>query len=430
MESNSRGTTLPNRALHRPLAIYHAFDTPLREITDQTLSDIREAGFSHIQISPMQKCDDYGVWHAKYQPTGYEIGNGYGTELDLKELIHRAHSLDLKVLIDIVLNHLGSLRIQDKVISKTDWNSAQREPTQLAHYHQALYQRYGHLFPNSDAPDKPSLFKPWCANGWIGGGLPQLNTANDVVRKAQVTYLKKLIDFGIDGFRFDGIEHIGAESMQFYLQSIQELSKKVWNYGEIVTTDTTKAQKFSKLLPITDYAILEKLIQAFSFHGNLSSLQPLVAQFQHNSITFAMSHDTLAAQQSSGEHGVSMLFSSDEDCELATLFTIACTTGTPLILAKDAQKPKIREALRFRSEMIRRGTNSISMIQASNLSSHFNDQTILVLKTGNHGIFILNKSIESFSVSEMNVTEFPWAAEELPITIPKRSANFYIRSRN
>lgn len=83
--------------------------------------EIKELGFTHIQVSPIQNCrnvigdalmkkknmiKDKWIWWLAYQPKSFKIGNKYGTEDDFKKLINFAESHNIKIIVDIVINHL------------------------------------------------------------------------------------------------------------------------------------------------------------------------------------------------------------------------------------------------------------------------------------------------------------------------------------
>ena len=49
-----------------------------------------------------------GAWYWLYQPLGFYVGsNGIGTEAELKTLCTEAHKYGMKVIVDVVANHLA-----------------------------------------------------------------------------------------------------------------------------------------------------------------------------------------------------------------------------------------------------------------------------------------------------------------------------------
>ena len=77
------------------------------ELTAGSLSHIKDLGFNCIHLMPVTEFG--GIWG--YNPRQLLAVHGkWGTSLQLKQLIDRAHSLGLAVVIDVVLNH-GSVKL-------------------------------------------------------------------------------------------------------------------------------------------------------------------------------------------------------------------------------------------------------------------------------------------------------------------------------
>ena len=95
------------------MKILHVLTWKLCDIIEN-LPRIKEQGFTHVQISPIQKTKATGAWWLLYQPCSLTIGNEQiGTKEDLIKLCEEAHELGLKVVSDVVLRHVAS----------DDWNS-------------------------------------------------------------------------------------------------------------------------------------------------------------------------------------------------------------------------------------------------------------------------------------------------------------------
>ena len=88
--------------------ILHCFDWTYQQIIDE-LPDIAAAGFTSVQTSPAQAAvTGYSTWYYLYQPNGFYINNsGLGSEEDLKRLCDEADKYGIKVIVDVVANHLA-----------------------------------------------------------------------------------------------------------------------------------------------------------------------------------------------------------------------------------------------------------------------------------------------------------------------------------
>ena len=107
------------------------------------MKDIAAAGFTSIQTSPVQQPKDYfwegvaygnvgipdgtggyeGNWWKAYQPVTFSIcDNGhtwYGTKAEFKAMCDEAEKYGVRVIVDIVANHMGNIQGY-KIASKGD----------------------------------------------------------------------------------------------------------------------------------------------------------------------------------------------------------------------------------------------------------------------------------------------------------------------
>ena len=97
--------------------ILHAFCWGYSEI-EQNLEAIAAAGYSAIQTSPVQDPKDYslsldvaGQWWKLYQPVSFNISDNswLGTKAELKSLCTAAEKYGIKIIVDVVSNHLGAV---------------------------------------------------------------------------------------------------------------------------------------------------------------------------------------------------------------------------------------------------------------------------------------------------------------------------------
>jgi hypothetical protein len=386
----------------KPVAIYHAFDTILTALTSEKFRELSQIGFSHVQLPPLQPCFEYGEWHAKYQPTGYDIENTYGSKNDLIRVIKNAHENGIQIIADVILNHLGTVHWDHRPLTAQNWKDAATnsdDTAQLKLYESLLAKTYSHLFSDLPLEAPFSYFTSWNEPGWLGGALPQLNTTHPTVRQTHLQFLESLFALGVDGIRFDAIEHIHPESIRAYRNS-------KFCYGEIVSIeDLRKNQFFSDLLPITDFILLKDLISAFSYEGSLKQLHQLKTNGRPDSITFALNHDTYAAFISKGKYGIDINFPTLQDSQLATQFILARTEGIPLILGQDVEQKSVALAVQFRAQMEKRNAKRENFVEISEKSDSCPvQQTLLILERDEEGIYILNKSSEDYNLSQLILT--------------------------
>ncbi|SFJ61252.1 MULTISPECIES: alpha-glucosidase [unclassified Bacillus (in: firmicutes)] len=171
------------------------------------LDYLKDLGIDVIWICPMYKSpnDDNGYDISDYQ----DIMDEFGTMADFDELLAEVHKRDMKLIIDLVINHTSDEHPwfiesrSSKDNPKRDWYIWQdgkdgKEPNNWEsifngsawEYDEETDQYYLHLFSRKQ---------------------PDLNWKNEEVREALYSTVNWWLDKGIDGFRVDAISHIKKE---------------------------------------------------------------------------------------------------------------------------------------------------------------------------------------------------------------------------
>lgn len=191
--------------------ILHCFNWKLSHIKEE-LPNIAKAGFTSVQTSPLQPHDGWGNWYWLYQPSDSTVGNELGSYNDLKSLCSEADKYGIKVIVDVVANHLAGS-------NDGTWAGAI-----------AGSWRNGDYFHNQGA----------CSN-WDNRydvthkniGMPDLNSEHSEVQNRFASMAKAMKDAGVDGVRWDAAKHIGlpSEDCQFWPKIA---AVGMFNYGEIL----------------------------------------------------------------------------------------------------------------------------------------------------------------------------------------------------
>ena len=251
--------------------ILHCFDWTLADIQEE-IPNIAKAGFTAVQTSPVHERAGKGsVWYDVYRPYDFKIGNGLGTEADLKALCAKAHEYGVKVIVDVVANH-------------TDYSNVAQRLLDLGLYHQL-----GHGINWGDRFD--------VTHGEIG--MKDLDTNNPTVQAIIKQYIQDLKTCGVDGVRWDAIKHIGLPSEgDSFMQNV--VDQEMYNYGEILDNtggnDNILFPEYQTYMSITDNGYGNGF--ANSFAGG--SINESVGNFnQRNAKTeklvyWGESHDTYA----------------------------------------------------------------------------------------------------------------------------------------
>ena len=190
--------------------ILHCFDWRLTDITNE-LPNIAEAGFGSIQISPMQSLAKTGYnWSDLYRPYDFAFfpSCGIGTSQQLKTLCQEAEKYGIKIIVDVVFNHV------DRGSNHIGWwntNDRLRNTTSMINYSNR----------NSITHD-------------LLGDYPEVNTENPEVIERAKNYLEELKKCGVKGIRFDAAKHIGLPSEGSDFWKEVTAVDGLFYYGEIL----------------------------------------------------------------------------------------------------------------------------------------------------------------------------------------------------
>jgi alpha amylase catalytic region len=170
-------------------------------ITDK-LDELKELGIQGIWLTPIFKSPSYH----KYDVTDYyTVDPEYGTKEDLKNLVSKAHSKGIKVILDLPVNHTSKEHPWFKDV-------LQNKNSQYKSYYRVAKNNDQSLNLNSYAMNHKTWNKlnneeMYYAIFWEG--MPDLNYSNIQVREE----VKKIANYwvnetNIDGYRIDGAYHI------------------------------------------------------------------------------------------------------------------------------------------------------------------------------------------------------------------------------
>lgn len=345
-------------------AILHCFDWSYNEIK-AALPDIAAAGYTAVQTSPVQQPKDYkeewndtsGNWWKLYQPLGLSIAptkdgqatSWLGTRDELAALCAEADRYGIKVIVDIVANHLANKSDggyyfdtdndnmpddvnHDGVIDGNDANLSDDV------YDNLKNPDYFHLdlagINYKDNSDRYNITHRHM-------NMPDLNTGNPDIQAAVLDLLKDCIDCGVDGFRFDAAKHIevpndpdGTKS-DFWRVVINgakdyAATKNVtlFIYGEVLYDVGTDVGNYTEYIALTDNGT------GNAARGNAVSKNAQgLANFYYyknagpkNSVLWAESHDTYLHNESTNV--------SDDDIVKTWAIVGARADSTALFLAR------------------------------------------------------------------------------------------------
>lgn len=291
----------------------HAFNWSYNSIKEN-LPAIAAAGYTTVQTSPVQQPKDYGTsndvagqWWKLYQPVSMSIAKKtwLGTKDELKALCTEADKYGIKIICDIVSNHMGNE-------VETDPNSLS---TQVKEYQPDFYNNQSTYFHSYTGAAGDGSIQS-VVQGHVSA-CPDLNTGNANVQNAVVSLLKECIDCGVDGFRFDAAKHIETPDDGSYASNYwstissqassyykQKTGADLYIYGEILNTCGAGRQysSYTKYINVTDNrtgdAVLNNVTKGYANSAANASYKS--GSNASDVVLWAESHDTYEGQSGAG----------------------------------------------------------------------------------------------------------------------------------
>lgn len=218
----------------------------LQGVIDE-LPYIKGLGMTAIWITPVAE-QMPGGYHGYWTRDFYKVDPHLGDMAKLTELVRRAHELGLKVVLDVVVNHVG-----------------QRNPWVTDGAHSGWF----HPDCVMNFADQRSVESCWLA------GLPDLDTENPTVRHYLTDWSFWLIEqTNVDGFRVDAARHLSKDFLRSWTGAIKAKHPSFWLLGEVYSSGYRYQSGFldAGLDAVTDFQTYDVIRTGLSEPGNLSQL--------------------------------------------------------------------------------------------------------------------------------------------------------------
>ena len=227
--------------------ILHCFNWTLSQIKAE-LPNIAKAGFSAVQTSPLQPHDGGRQWYWLYQPTNFTVGNDLGSYNDLKALCSEADKYGVKVIVDVVANHLSGG-------NNGSWGGIDNSLRKSEYFH--------NQGPCNDIDNRYDLTHK-------NIGMPDLNSEHTDIQNRVYDMAVNLKNAGVDGIRWDAAKHIGlpSEGCAFWSKMA---GLGIYQYGEILDAPAGKSgdevnnaliQEYAGYIGVTDEPYSSTITQA------------------------------------------------------------------------------------------------------------------------------------------------------------------------
>lgn len=205
------------------------------------LDYLQDLGVEAVWLMPINPSPSYH----KYDVTDYYgIHPDYGTTGDFKQFVNEAHKRNIKVVIDLVINHCSSKHPWFLDASKNE-NSPYRDYFVWTHKDDPQVKAFV-TQTNEDSRNRNRWNKvegsDYLYYSYFGPHMPDLNFDSPKLR-AEIFKAGRfwLAEMGIDGFRLDAARHIFPEERAreshawwvYFLNEMRKVKQDVYLVGEV-----------------------------------------------------------------------------------------------------------------------------------------------------------------------------------------------------
>ncbi|KUO05220.1 glycosidase [Streptomyces caeruleatus] len=287
------------------------FEWKFSSVAQACTDTLGPAGYGYVQVSPPQERVQGTPWWTAYQPVSYKIGTRLGDRAAFKSMVDTCHAAGVKVVADTVINHM-----------------ANSSGTGSAGSSFSKYD-YPGTYSAADMDDCTASITNY-QDGWHVqhcelGGLPDLDTGEEYVRKTIAGYMNDLLSLGVDGFRIDAAKHIDPADLSNIKSRLTDpgvywKQETIGVAGEAVQpsqyTGTGDAQEFSYGRDLKRVLNSEKLAYLENFGEGWGYLPGATAS------VFVANHDTERS-------GATLSYKDGANYTLAHVFMLAWPYGSP-----------------------------------------------------------------------------------------------------
>ncbi|MBN8676872.1 MAG: cyclomaltodextrinase C-terminal domain-containing protein [Chitinophagales bacterium] len=228
----------------------------LKGIQDH-LDYLKSMGVSAIWLNPELENDQLEASYHGYAVTDhYRVDRRFGTNETLRNLISACHKQGIKVIRDVVLNHIGDNHYWMKDLPSKDWVN------QWPKYTQTSYRAPVLVDPYASDYDKKQF-----QEGWFDKRMPDLNQKNPHVANYLIQQAIWWVEYaGFDDFRIDTYTYSDQTFCSSWCKALREEYPNLSMFGEI----------WENAVPVQGYFADNQPLFGDKFDSNL----PGVVDFQ------------------------------------------------------------------------------------------------------------------------------------------------------
>ena len=304
----------------------------LRGIIDR-LDYLEDLGVTALWLNPVLENDQpYASYHGYAVTDHYRIDRRLGTNEEYRELVQKAHARGIKIVMDVIFNHVGDEHWQIRDLPTADWIH------QWSEYTQTTYRAPTIFDPHASEYDRKLM-----TDGWFDKHMPDLNQENDHLANYLIqNSIWWTLYSGQDAFRIDTYAYPDTEFMARWNKRLKEeiprlgIFGETWVHGPGVQSWFVGGQHLSQKLDtelpgVTDfqlyYAIHEAMSKEPGWTEGVNRIYYTLAQDHlypdpNKNVTFLDNHDLAR---------IFTVFGQDKVKTKSALALLLTTRGIPML---------------------------------------------------------------------------------------------------
>lgn len=270
------------------------------------LDYIKELGMTAVWLTPTFENDmkpSYGAYHGYAATDLYKVDRRFGSNEEFKAFVDKCHSMEMKVIMDMIHNHVGDQHWWLNDLPSDDWFH------DLEQYGTTNFRGEVQSDPYASQYDLDKLQK-----GWFVPQMPDLDQRNPILAKYLIQNSIWWIEYsGVDGIRMDTYVYPYKDYLANWVSEVITSYPNFNIVGE-AWVEKVGHEAFwqedkegqddgydSKLPSVTDFQIMfaldKALTEDFGWKNGLSKLYYTISQDRLYSdpmknVVFIDNHDT------------------------------------------------------------------------------------------------------------------------------------------
>ncbi|KAG9000384.1 hypothetical protein FRB94_005486 [Tulasnella sp. JGI-2019a] len=278
---------MPTRTLETPSAkgvIAQLFSWHSRSVAVECQNFLGPADYKYVQVSPPQEHVLGSQWWTAYQPVSYKIASTRGTQDEFTAIIEVCKNAGVKVIVDLVLNHMSAHDDSQATLSVGTGGTKYRH-----NWYEGLWDEDD--FHYEPAPNGIDYMVRRSVQ-WAGlFNIADLATEKKKVRDRLAQFAQDLLSMGVEGFRLDAAKHIPADDLK---EVFGRVKGEPYITVEVVegAGEPIRPEEYKDLGEVQEFRYVRELHHRF-LHGKIEALLHIERNgWIENANTFVTNHDT------------------------------------------------------------------------------------------------------------------------------------------